>query len=410
MLGSGTADADGGSFQVPQVNDHFNQFQQGPAPKKTELVTPTVKEEGGFWDRTAKAISGAWDWTADKLSGLWDWLKGALAKIVEFVVENVKFIVGVAVLLLAGAAYLLPGQPGLTQLRNWGTRLVGVDTSRPYGRLKHVRVSDEALAKVSQLVYSDNISGDDLVEAFGEEGWIVADRTNSLNGLQAYVFVKDSTKEVVIAFRGTQFELRGANDFAADAILAAGFDSFNPQAASAREFVEKTINNPYYKGYQFVLTGHSLGGYLAVDSSAQYKIPAVTFNAAGKNLFPSVNASALLGPEAILGVYGVNMLDPDNRKQTINEGLDNYDDLIRNYNYDHDLVGGVNYRPGETYVIDKQGQVTEDEGLDNGIFDANLDIGSHSISNFTGYDDKTKQQVDTPLLDQYGEDGNIAPR
>ncbi|SEM94210.1 hypothetical protein [Lihuaxuella thermophila] len=62
-------------------------------------------------------------------------------------------------------------------------------------------------------------------------------------------------------------------------------------------------------------------------------------------------------------------------------------------------------------MIDKQGNVTEDEGLDNGIFDANLDIGgSHSISNFTGYDDKTKQQVDTPVLDQYGEDGNIVPR
>lgn len=410
----------GGSFDVPQIKDDFNKVENGPAPEEEEPVTQNVKEESGAWNWITEAASSARDWTVDIASRAWDWLSRITAKITEFVVENTKFVVGLVIL---GGAVALTRWKGLgfintfgNKLMNWGKRLIGVDTSHPHGRLKGVKVSDKTLADASQLVYQDNISNRKVREVLGKDWGLIVDpitgevdpksKIDLPNGLQAHMFVNQKTHEIIIAFRGTQFELQGANDIAADTVLALGLDSLNFQAASARDFVEEVINDPEYKGYQFVLTGHSLGGYLAVDSGAKYKIPTVTFNAAGKNLFPSVNASTLFGPEAAAAIYGNNMLDPDNRKQAINERLDNYDDLIRNYNYGHDLIGGVNYRPGKTYVIDEQGKVTENAGLDNDL--SNPGINSHSIRNFTGFDDKTNQQVDSPV--QYNEQGNIVRR
>ena len=88
-----------------------------------------------------------------------------------------------------------------------------------------------------------------------------------------------------------------------------------------------------------------------------------------------------------------------------------YDKLIRNYRFNDDVVGSVGYRLGETYDIDKDGKVTLDEGLDNKL-NINVLSGSHGISNFTtGYDEDTKEKLDTPIPNLYEKNnGNIAPR
>lgn len=99
MIGGGEVYATGGSFDVPHVNDQFNNYEKSPAPiKEQSITTQTVNEEKGFVDRIIEPISDAWDWTVDKVSSAWEWTKetasdvwdwfvGVLAKIKEVVVD-----------------------------------------------------------------------------------------------------------------------------------------------------------------------------------------------------------------------------------------------------------------------------------------------------------------------------------
>ncbi|MBA4601545.1 hypothetical protein H2C83_04255 [Thermoactinomyces sp. AMNI-1] len=89
----------GGSFDVPEVNEDFNQFDQAPPSQQEQPVnTPPVTEEKGFWDSVTEPFSEAWDWTTDKISdavdwttekasAFWDWLTGVLSKITDVVVD-----------------------------------------------------------------------------------------------------------------------------------------------------------------------------------------------------------------------------------------------------------------------------------------------------------------------------------
>jgi hypothetical protein len=97
IFGSGTVHATGG-FDVPKVNDQFNQFEQSPPPKQNLPAPPPVEKEKGLWDTvsqpfksawewTTDTISGAWEWTTEKASALWDWFVGVLSKITEVVVD-----------------------------------------------------------------------------------------------------------------------------------------------------------------------------------------------------------------------------------------------------------------------------------------------------------------------------------
>ena len=128
-------------------------------------------------------------------------------------------------------------------------------------------------------------------------------------------------------------------------------------------------------------------------------------------MFPNVNASTILGGiGGTLRSYFTNLLNPEVREIAAKEIAGAYDDLIRNYRYDDDLVGSLGYRPGETYEIESDGsvkRVDELTGLDNQI---GLGLSSHGISNFTGYDRGEKKPVDTPIPDVYDEDGNIVKR
>ncbi|MBA4496408.1 hypothetical protein ACFO25_00670 [Paenactinomyces guangxiensis] len=395
----------------------------------------TVDKATKVWEWTVDIATKIWDWTVDTLTYAWDW-------ITNFVVENVKFIFGLFVLGVAGYLFTRRGYALGNKLMVQGARLIGVDNSRPYGQRKDVKVDDLTLARASQAAYFFETLSDDQVTFWLGDGWrlvridernptgpLVPNSYRNLpNGLQAVMFVNDGTHEVIIAFRGTEF--KKPNDVVTDATIGVGLDIVNPQLHSAREFVEEALNNPKYQGYQFVLTGHSLGGYLANDAGHKYKVPTFTFNAAGKNLFPNVNAStvapAALGAKAgpggaalgtVFGVeltgatYVINMLDPDNRKQAINEYLGKDDDLIVNYNFNHDLVGGVGFRSGETYYIDEKGQETRKVGLDNDLLNLNFDAGStHSIMNFTGLTDKGRNYNSSISKIIYKHNGNIVPR
>lgn len=447
-----------GSFDIPEIKDDFKEYEKQPGtpsdpfqpsnpvePTKPETnqSSPPPKEEQSWWSKawnwTKDKFTGAWNWTKDTASSAWNWTKDTASKVwnwttdivssawdwvtdtaskawnwftdilkllTSIVIDNVAFVVGAVILGAAGLLYFVPGKPGYNKLSEWGKNLVGVDTSQPYNTLKDVQSSDRTLANASQLVYQDHITQKQIEQKLGE-GWELDPHLyrDLGNGLQAKVFVNHETQEVIIAFRGTEFDREWQDVVIGDGPIAFGLDSFNAQAIDARKFVEEVLNDPRYQGYQPVLTGHSLGGYLALDSGAYFKVPTVTFNAPGKNLIPNVNASTLFGMGNI--TYAINMLDPKNRKQAINHGLGNYDGIIRNYEYGRDLVGELGHHPGESYHIDHDGSVSKDSRWDNSMPFVSFNLGkTHGIANFTGEDDGKK--VDAPVI--FDENGNIVPR
>lgn len=89
----------GGSFEVPQVEGDFGQYD--PAPGQAEPIespSPDVQEEGGLWDRLTESASSAWEWSKEKVSVAWNWTKDTasafwdeildiIAKIAEVVVD-----------------------------------------------------------------------------------------------------------------------------------------------------------------------------------------------------------------------------------------------------------------------------------------------------------------------------------
>ncbi|MBH8597481.1 MULTISPECIES: deaminase domain-containing protein [unclassified Thermoactinomyces] len=101
ILGSGEVYASGGSFNVPQVNDHFEKVQQGPAPEKESSLSQAPKKENGTWDWITKPVSRVWKWskeavssawnkTKDFCSEAWDWICKVCDQITKVVVDGLS--------------------------------------------------------------------------------------------------------------------------------------------------------------------------------------------------------------------------------------------------------------------------------------------------------------------------------
>ena len=91
------------------------------------------------------------------------------------------------------------------------------------------------------------------------------------SGLNATLYKNDDTNEVVISFRGTELQ---PSDIIEDIKLPFG----NSQQELALGWVKQMLEE--YPGYNFSLTGHSLGGGLAQYVSYYTGLDAVTYNAA----------------------------------------------------------------------------------------------------------------------------------
>jgi hypothetical protein len=461
----------GGSFDVPQIHEDFNQGKPAPAPKPTEeLNVAPSKQEKGFFSQVGDFVSGSWNKLKNGVSNTWNNLKNgakkawdtaasatkkAAQKAWDWMTSTAGKITGGIVLGITALTGLLSkfGQPlargiqlAYTSLKNLFASIKGENLTAslgnagmargnsqyPYGKLSDLNVTDQQLAFAAQMAYEDEIPSIEVFDKLGE-GWKEEKKyyIDHSSGLQAHVFKNSATQEIIIAFRGTEETFKDLL-ITDGGYIARGDDINNPQALEARKYLENIINDPDFQGYNIVLTGHSLGGYLAADCGARYKIPTVTFNAAGMNLYDNLNTSklseiisekmknswfvpvsvkkALIWLEGDIKVgdqYKRNISDPQIREIAENEKAGAYDDLIRNYRYKDDLIGSFGYRPGKTYNIQSDGSIelAEDaKGLDN---KKSLSWG-HSISNFTGYDEGKK--VDTPIVDLYGKDGNIVPR
>ncbi|MBH8609262.1 hypothetical protein [Thermoactinomyces sp. CICC 10521] len=101
ILGSSQVYASGGSFNVPQVNDHFEKVKQGPAPEKESSLSQTPQKEHGTWDWLTKPVSHAWKWTKETVSSAWnktkefcskawDWICKVCDQITKVVVDGLS--------------------------------------------------------------------------------------------------------------------------------------------------------------------------------------------------------------------------------------------------------------------------------------------------------------------------------
>ena len=87
----------------------------------------------------------------------------------------------------------------------------------------------------------------------------------------------DDRSQVTIAYAGTN--MHDPLDDAADGeSVIGGMSGSSTQVADAEAFARQVVNDPQNAGASFTVTGHSLGGYLALDVAAENHWPATAFN------------------------------------------------------------------------------------------------------------------------------------
>ncbi|MEW8986155.1 MAG: hypothetical protein AB2401_03975, partial [Bacillus sp. (in: firmicutes)] len=160
-------------------------------------------------------------------------------------------------------------------------------TERPHGTIEDVKhVTDEELMGAARLVYElDHAEKQEYLKRLGDS-WHEDEelRRDESNGFQGKVFVKDDPDNptVIISYRGTEFFERGfietARDVWADVQLTVGADETS-QLRSAQALYEEVKKE--YPNHQIIITGHSLGGWLASKIGVNNKVPTFTFNAPG---------------------------------------------------------------------------------------------------------------------------------
>lgn len=101
LLGFDASFAEGGSFEVPNVDDHFEEVKPGPEPADEKHFTQKVEKKSHSPEKTGNPIKDGWNWFTGKVSeawedtkeffgDLWDWFTEVCAKMVEVVVDGLS--------------------------------------------------------------------------------------------------------------------------------------------------------------------------------------------------------------------------------------------------------------------------------------------------------------------------------
>ena len=162
---------------------------------------------------------------------------------------------------------------------------VSSDTQQNYNHVLG-KPSDYVFAQMSNLAYSDNPSF---------AGWVVQTYTYVLSlGFFAVEFLKGN--DIVIAFRGTNFDSSGVWDIGADTAIA----NPSPDWSSQFDYAIQTANiiREASPNAHIYVTGHSLGGALAQVVSQMFGFEGATFEPGGaQNIVDSsqfsIEASAI---------------------------------------------------------------------------------------------------------------------
>lgn len=154
---------------------------------------------------------------------------------------------------------------------------------------------DENGKKITQFLSANGT----IYEVVTSTGYndIIGD--SSLNGFQA-LLLKSGT-QYVIAFRGTDSLLDGIID-----ITALPLCNYNPQYASAVEFVNNALAMPGIDKSNLTLTGHSLGGILTQQVGASLSIKGYAYNPWGADVLTKYPPNGTLNIVArVLEAVGV---------------------------------------------------------------------------------------------------------
>lgn len=154
-----------------------------------------------------------------------------------------------------------------------------------------MRSTDYAL--LSQATYKDPV-----VESRGLNGVVYKDIVldgvsyrpldhfdDPKTGFQATAYQNKATNEVIIAYRGTEFDREAKQDGLADAAMT--FKGTNVQAAESSAFTQRVIDAAKQNAeltkqpVNVTVTGHSLGGTLAEINAYKFGLHGETFNSFG---------------------------------------------------------------------------------------------------------------------------------
>lgn len=163
---------------------------------------------------------------------------------------------------------------------------------------------------------------------------------NKDTGFYSVAF-KSSNDERIIAFRGSQsiFNAEGQKDWTDDIVFGV-LNEASLQMTDTLNMIEKYLNENCGDKSKIALTGHSLGGGLAIFASNIYNIKAVTFDSAptsavGYYYFPALAAKTFEGADAtsytehinehdIIGLWEFNIRNGIKHKNLMNSGI-NFD-------------------------------------------------------------------------------------
>lgn len=106
-----------------------------------------------------------------------------------------------------------------------------------------------------------------------------------LTGFQATAYQRMDTQEVIIAFRGTEFDRQPIRDGGVDAgMVLTGVNAQTPDAMAFTHRVMDRVKDLEQRNERTIpitVTGHSLGGTLAEITASHYGLKGETFNAYG---------------------------------------------------------------------------------------------------------------------------------
>jgi hypothetical protein len=125
----------------------------------------------------------------------------------------------------------------------------------------------------AEASYYFNDAKQKILDKYAKPNWdIVQDLTTN----DASTFRNRITQEVVVAIRGTDFS--NVNDVLTDVAIVGGVVTWTPRYSVIKNIVSKAIQK--YGRKNITLTGHSLGGKLAIEAGNEFGLPVYVFNAA----------------------------------------------------------------------------------------------------------------------------------
>lgn len=125
----------------------------------------------------------------------------------------------------------------------------------------------------------------DTIDIDGQTYTVFASKDNPVTGFQATAYQRKGSTDIVIAYRGTEFDREPVHDGLVDAGMV--LTGVNAQAPDSIAFTKEVMAKAQHdaelndRTANVTVTGHSLGGTLAEINAAKFGLKGETFNAYG---------------------------------------------------------------------------------------------------------------------------------